>query len=123
MSIFTKAELAYLQDRKLARVATVGADGTPHVTPVGMWTLDPQTDVIEITGHDFEATKKFKDVLRTGRAAVVIDDVLPPWQPRAIEIRGDAEAVAEPEPKIRVHPRRVVSWGIDGENGTHARSV
>lgn len=123
MSIFTKAELAYLQDRKLARVATVGADGTPHVTPVGMWTLDPQTDVIEITGHDFEATKKFKDVLRTGRAAVVIDDVLPPWQPRAIEIRGDAEAVAEPEPKIRVHPRRVVSWSIDEENGTHARSV
>ena len=32
MSVFTAAQLAYLGERRLARIATVGADGTPHVT-------------------------------------------------------------------------------------------
>jgi pyridoxamine 5'-phosphate oxidase family protein len=36
MSVFTAAQLAYLGERRLARIATVGADGTLHVTPVGM---------------------------------------------------------------------------------------
>ena len=34
---FTAAELSYLADaHPLARLATVDADGTPHVTPLGM---------------------------------------------------------------------------------------
>jgi len=47
---------------------------------------------------------------------MVIDDVLPPWQPRGIEIRGRAELVPGDgggEPSIRVVPQRVISWGID----------
>lgn len=36
MSAFSDAELAYLTgERRLARIATVGKDGTPHVVPVG----------------------------------------------------------------------------------------
>jgi hypothetical protein len=31
MSAFTSAELAYLQSRRLGRLATVGPDGHPHV--------------------------------------------------------------------------------------------
>lgn len=122
MSRFTEAELEYLQsERRLARIATVGPDGTPHVTPVG-WSYDPAADVIEVSGHDFAATKKYRDVARTGRAAVVIDDVLPPWQPRGVEVRGRAEALDEPVPRIRLHPERIVSWGISG-SGRGARSV
>jgi hypothetical protein len=41
MSTFTVAQLAYLTERRLARIATVDADGTPHVTPVGMWSHNP----------------------------------------------------------------------------------
>ena len=115
MSIFTQAELAYLRgERRLARVATVGADGTPHVTPVGMWSVDPRSGVIEVTERDFAATKKFRDVARTPRAAIVIDDVLPPWQPRGIEIRGHAEAIEDPRPRIRIRAERVIGWGLDG---------
>lgn len=122
MSRFTEAELEYLQsERRLARIATVGPDGTPHVTPVG-WSYDPAADVIEVSGHNFAATKKYRDVARTGRAAVVIDDVLPPWQPRGVEVRGRAEALDEPVPRIRLHPERIVSWGING-SGRSARSV
>jgi pyridoxamine 5'-phosphate oxidase family protein len=125
MSAFTQAELAYLRgQRRLARLATVGSDGTPHIAPVGMWSVDPETDVIEVTGHNFAATKKFRDVARTGRAAIVIDDVLPPFQPRGIEIRGPADALHDPRPHIRIHPQRIIGWGLgDTGRGRNARDV
>jgi pyridoxamine 5'-phosphate oxidase family protein len=125
MSVFTEAETAYLvAERRLAHVATVGTDGMPHITPVGMWRLDPDTDLIEITGHDFADTKKFRDVARTGRAAIVIDDVLPPFKPRGVEIRGPADAVDGARPHIRIHPRRIVGWGLDDTGrGRNARTV
>jgi pyridoxamine 5'-phosphate oxidase family protein len=123
MTIFTDAELTYVtSERRLARVATVGPDGTPHVTPVG-WSYLPDDDVIEVGGHDFAATKKFRDVARTGRAALVVDDVLPPWRPRGIEIRGRAEALTDGAPRIRIHPERIVSWGIEPDGKRSARSV
>lgn len=112
MSSFTPDELAYLQgERRLARIATVGRDGTPHVVPVG-WAYNTDLDTVDVTGHNFAATKKYRDVALTGRAAIVIDDVLPPWQPRGIEVRGRAEALSQPQPMIRIHPERIVSWGL-----------
>lgn len=113
MRLFTEPELRYLRsERLLGRLATVGRDGTPHVAPVG-WSLDPGSEVIEVGGRNLTATKKFRDVARSGRAAIVIDDVLPPWQPRGVEVRGRAEAIDGPQPRIRIHPERIVSWGLD----------
>jgi pyridoxamine 5'-phosphate oxidase family protein len=113
MSIFTEQELEYLSgERRLARLATVGKDGTPHISPVG-WAYNPVENTIEIRGYNLEATKKFRDIARTGRAAVVIDDVLPPWQPRGVEIRGRAEARRSPKPLIAIHPERIIGWGLD----------
>jgi pyridoxamine 5'-phosphate oxidase family protein len=121
MSVFTAAELDYLHsERRLGRLATVGPDGMPHIAPVG-WRLDPDAEIILITGRDFAATKKFRDVADTGRAAIVIDDVLPPWQPRGVEIRGRATAIDGPEPRIQIQPTRIVSWGLDG--GNTARTI
>ena len=127
MSPFSKPELAYLQSgRRLARLATVSPDGTPHITPVSDWTVDPDSGVIEIAGRwNLTATKKFHDAARTGRAAIVIDDVQEPWRPRAIEIRGRAEAVDGPAPVIRIHPERIISWGLDDDDpgARHAHQV
>ena len=121
MSVFTEAELHYLRsERLLGRLATVGPDGMPHVAPVG-WRLDADTETIVITGNAFATTKKFRDVANTGRAAIVIDDVLPPWQPRGIEIRGRAEAIDAPEPRIQIQPTRIISWGLD--SGRTARTI
>jgi pyridoxamine 5'-phosphate oxidase family protein len=125
MSAFTEAELGYLQgERRLARIATVGRDGTPHVVPVG-WSYDAQHDAIDVGGRDLARTKKFRDVQRTGRAALVIDDLasIDPWRPRGIEVRGLAEAIEGPRPVIRIHPARIVSWGIESERlgERHAR--
>ena len=114
--MFTKAELSYLQDEdRLARLATVSANGMPHVTPVGMWRLDPDAGTVTIRGMNFAATKKFRDVAKTGRAAIVVDDVLPPWKPRGIELRGRAEAVDGDDPHIRIDIARIIAWGLDSD--------
>jgi pyridoxamine 5'-phosphate oxidase family protein len=78
---------------------------------------------IDIGGHAMASSQKFRNVLANGRAAFVVDDIASwdPWQVRCLEIRGIAEALAEPTdsasrgsgPIIRIHPRRVISWGID----------
>jgi pyridoxamine 5'-phosphate oxidase family protein len=121
VTVFTEAELHYLrQEQRLGRLATVGRDGMPHITPVG-WRLDPDADTVIITGRNFAATKKFQDVATTARAAIVIDDVLAPWQPRGVEIRGRAEAIDRPEPHIRIRPTRIVSWGL--ETGRSSRRI
>jgi len=122
-SVFSEAELAYLHgERRLARIATVGKDGTPHVVPVG-WTHNVEHDTIDISGNQLQLTKKFRDVARTGRAAVVIDDLasINPFRPRAIEVRGHAEAITEPQALIRIQPQRIVSWGISPQRS--ARTV
>src|SRR5690242_8674109 len=123
MSVFREAELNYLSGgRQLGRIATVGADGTPHVVPVS-WFYNAARDAIDIGGRELQETKKFRDVARSERAAIVIDDLAStdPWHPRGIEIRGRGEAIAMPTPLIRIHPERIVSWGL--ERGRSARSV
>ena len=129
MSAFTQNELEYLGERRperLARIATVGKDGTPHVVPVG-WGFNAELDTIDVGGMDAARTKKFKDVRRSGRAAIVIDDLVStdPWQPRGIEVRGHAEAIEVERSLIRIHPDRIVSWGLESEDFTHrhARTV
>ena len=134
MSNFTPAEIAYLQTQRLGRLATVGPDGQPHVVPVA-FRYNPHEDTIDIGGHDFAKRKKFRDVRRHGRAAFVVDDLasVDPWMPRGVEIRGEAEALKtggeeimpgfDPE-MIRIRPRRIVSWGLDGGGSSvDARSV
>jgi|tagenome__1003787_1003787.scaffolds.fasta_scaffold17348214_1 pyridoxamine 5'-phosphate oxidase family protein len=115
MSVFTEAERAYMVGgRQLGRIATVGRDGTPHVVPVA-WIYNAVRDTIDIGGHALEETKKFRDVARTGRVAFVIDDIASgdAWHPRGIEVRGRGEAIALPTVLIRIHPERIISWGLE----------
>jgi pyridoxamine 5'-phosphate oxidase family protein len=123
MSVFSEAELRYLAGgRQLGRIATVGADGTPHVVPVA-WIYNAARETIDVGGHELERTRKFRDVARSGRVAIVIDDLAStdPWRPRGIEVRGRGEAIALPTPLIRIHPERIVSWGL--ERGRSSRAV
>lgn len=54
MSTFTDAEIAFLNRGPLhgllGRLATVGPDGTPHVTPLGVL-HDPDHDALVIGGR------------------------------------------------------------------------
>ena len=125
MSAFRGDEIEYLRSGLLGRLATVGRDGTPHVAPVGMYSYNPQLDTIDIRGHDMESTKKFRDVAQTGRAAIVVDDLAStdPWHVRGIKVRGQAEAVGGMRPLIRVHPGRIIAWGISGRNERNTRTA
>lgn len=133
MSHFTAAELAYLQEQRLGRLATVGKDGQPHVVPV-TFRYNPDEDAIDIGGHDFATRKKFRDAQYNPRVAFVVDDVLPPWKPRGIEIRGGVEIVVTggktirpdfADEMFRIRPVRIISWGLDnaGASTRNARSV
>lgn len=118
---FSPAELDYLQNdqRRIGRLATADASGRPQVTPVGMWHYNAETGTIDITGRDFESTRKFRNVAVNPQAAFVVDDVLPSdsWQPRAVIVEGSAQALSpnrgSTEAIIRITPERVISWGLD----------
>jgi PPOX class F420-dependent enzyme/OxyR family protein len=121
MSIFTKNELDYMREQKLGRLATADRDGNPHVVPVG-FRHNLETDTIDIGGHGIAQTKKWRDVGRHPRVAFVIDDVLPPWRPRSIEVLADAELLESGgeefgrgfDPQIiRLHPVKIIAWGLD----------
>ena len=122
MSVFSEKELNYLARQRLGRLATIDADGLPHAVPLG-WSYNPALDTIDVGGRDFARTKKFRNVQANPKVALVIDDVLPPWRPRCVMVRGEAEALeeaasadSEPQgPIIRIHPSQVISWGLDDE--------
>jgi pyridoxamine 5'-phosphate oxidase family protein len=131
MSVFTPAELEYLGGQRLGRLATVNRAGEPHVVPVA-FRYNPDQDSIDIGGFRIAQTRKYRDVARSGRAAFVVDDVLPPWQPRMVEIRGRAavapEGGQEINPQfapeiIRISPTRIVAFGVDGQVGAVGRDV
>ncbi len=131
MSMFTEKERAYLTEQRIGRMATVDAAGRPHVVPVG-YRYNAEHDVVELGGYNFGRSKKYRDALRTGKIAFVVDDNGPEG-PRFIELRGGAEVLPtggetwregmDPE-IIRVRPERIVAWGIDSrEFGSGARDA
>jgi len=120
-SVFSEAELAYLAaGGKLGRLATVDPTGAPHVVPTG-WTYNAELDTIDVGGRDLSTTRKFRNAGSHAQVCLVIDDVLPPWQPRCVQVRGEAEALthatapdgADLGALIRIRPTKVVSWGLD----------
>jgi pyridoxamine 5'-phosphate oxidase family protein len=142
VSAFTPSEIEYLTSQGLARLATVGPDGQPHVVPV-TFIFNAEEDAIDVGGVDFGATKKWRDARQNPRVTFLLDDVRPdPRRARAIEVRGRAEALASgggtinprfpnfAEEFLRIRPTRILSWGLAGADGTtpdefrvNARSV
>jgi pyridoxamine 5'-phosphate oxidase family protein len=129
---FTPAEIEYLRSQPLGRLATVGADGEVQANPVGYRVEAAGTLVIG--GRSMGTTRKFRNVAETGRAAIVVDDLVSrdPWTVRGIEVRGRAEAVADQRPPmpgttadvIRIHPDTVFTWGVEpGATGMTRRDA
>ena len=122
MASFSDAELEYLSgERRLGRLATVDETGQPHVVPVG-WTYNPDLGTIDVSGRNFAATKKFRNARCNPKAAFVVDDVLPPWQPRSVMVQGYARALPTPaegggRAMIRITPEKIVSWGLEASDG------
>ena len=132
MSGFTEREVEYLREQRLGRLATVSASGSPHVVPVA-FRYNPELGAINVGGHNLSQSKKFRDAGETGRVAFVVDDVLPPWRARGMEVHGRAEVFGDgggevgpgfDDELIRIFPERIVGWGIDSDAyKPNARSV
>jgi pyridoxamine 5'-phosphate oxidase family protein len=131
--VFTDDERAYLQSQCLGRLATVSADGAPQNNPVGLH-FNANLGTVDIFGRNLGATRKYRNVRINPRVALVVDDLvsMDPWVVRGIEIRGQAEAIEDGAPQvdgmsrqvIRIHPRRVISWGLAADQtGMQSRTV
>ena len=118
---FSEHEREYLRTQPLGRIATASATGAPDVAPVTFRVLDD--DRIEITGMDNPKTLKWRNVLATGKAAFVVDDLATtnPWRPRGVKVRGTATADSEPDGRhlIRIAPERVWSWALNPDAPKH----
>jgi pyridoxamine 5'-phosphate oxidase family protein len=133
MSVFSDTERKYLERQRLGRLATVGPDGMPHVVPTN-FRYNPQHDTIDIGGHGFATRKKYRDALRHPQVAFVVDDLDSgsPWRVRGIEIRGEVRVLdsggtelgAGFDPQMfRITPKRITSWGLDGQAAISGRWV
>src|SRR5581483_3530352 len=75
------------------KVATVRADGRPHVAPV-WFAVDDDGSVMFTTGED---TVKGRNLARTGYAAMSVDDERPPFSfvmlEGAVELSDDLDQV------------------------------
>jgi pyridoxamine 5'-phosphate oxidase family protein len=107
-------ELRWVRRRPpaLARIATVGEDGMPHVVP-GQWAWDGARVVFVLGGRDVPATVRAANVRRTGKAAMTVDGVdrSGGWAPWALLVRGRA-SVDDDAGAIVLHPDQVTSWGL-----------
>jgi pyridoxamine 5'-phosphate oxidase family protein len=85
-----------------------------------------------VGGIDLPNTRKYKNVLKNKKVALVIDDLetVNPWAPRAVRIYGTADIVNRqggyidrahsssstpplPPSYIRIRPLKKWSWGIE----------
>ena len=116
----TAGQIAYLTQQRIGRLATVCPDGQPQVNPVSCY-YNPETGTIDIGGHNMARSRKYRNVGLHPLAAVVFDDMQGPNGIRCLEIRGPAEAIAQPTDSaartpgaiVRITPHRVISWGFD----------
>jgi pyridoxamine 5'-phosphate oxidase family protein len=137
MAAFSDKELAYLRGQRLGRLATATMGGAPHVVPVG-FRVSADGEAIEVGGHGFAQSKKYRDMRANPQVAIVIDDLasVTPWTPRGIEVRGTAELHDAGGERfgpgwdaawVRIVPGRIISWGVEAppfaEGSRRARTV
>jgi pyridoxamine 5'-phosphate oxidase family protein len=117
----TPEQLDCLAGQRLGRLATVDAAGAPQNNPVG-FRYNPDLGTIDIAGWNMGRSRKFRNLAKNNRVAFVIDDIasVQPWRVRCLEIRGTAETLTEtstyigtePGELIRIHPERVIAFGV-----------
>ena len=124
--MFSEKEIEYLKSQRIARIATaIGSSERsvqPDVVPVG---FDFDGQYFYVGGINILKSRKYKNVLKNNKVALVIDDLktIDPWDPRGIRIYGTADIVTRqsgymeqtPHPQadyIRIKPEKKWSWGI-----------
>lgn len=81
---------AFLAAERTCRVATVGKDGAPHVSPLWFGWHDGALWLFSIT-----RSQRWTDLLRDPRVAVVVDAGVDYLELRGVELSGTAEVVGD----------------------------
>lgn len=132
---YKSKEWFMIEHARVARLATVGADGAPHTIPICPAVIDGKI-VIALEG----ASRKHRNIVGDARVAVLFDDYVEDWESlrgvlvsgSAVEISDAAEhahaievlnakfpqypvlAALEPDdPVILIEPSSVASWGFE----------
>ena len=123
MGVFTDKELARLREARLARIATVGPDGQPHVVPL-TFTVNEAEDAVDVGGFGFGTSKKWRDALRNPKVTFLLDESSG-GEAYGIELRCTAEVHETGGQSInprfpgfdpqflRLRPHRIVTWGVE----------
>lgn len=99
--MFSEAELEFLRSQRIARFATVGPAGWPHVVPV-MYTMNDDGSL------DFDVDGvKLRNLQFEPRAAMVVDAMGPK---RGVAMQGRVELIASERARLR--PARKFAWGL-----------
>ena len=80
----------FLRDERTCRVASVGGDGSPHVTP--LWFV---WDGRSLWLTSIVRSQRWTDLQRDGRVSVIVDTGHDFMELRGVEIKGHAEVVGE----------------------------
>ena len=89
--MFSEKEIEFLKSQQIARIATaaVSPDGSaqPDVVPVG---FDFDGEYFYVGGMNILKSRKYKNVLKNNKVAIVIDDLksVDPWDPRGMRMYG-----------------------------------
>jgi PPOX class probable F420-dependent enzyme len=128
----TQAQAEFLRWARVARLATVSPDGSPHVVPVC-----PVLDGDEVVFLLMSGTLKLRNVRSEARVALVVDDYREDWDANAgLLIHGLARFLEGPawerargllnqkftqyptmwpiegDPIVAISPEHVASWGV-----------
>jgi len=99
--VFTDAEVEFLRSQRLARLATVGPTGWPHVVPV-MYSLDSSL------AFEFDVDGvKLRNLKADPRAAMVVDAMGPK---RGVSMQGHADLIGPERARLKVEHK--FSWGL-----------
>jgi pyridoxamine 5'-phosphate oxidase family protein len=99
--VFTPSELEFLRSQRIARLATAGPSGWPHVVPVMYSMTEDGAFEFDVDGV------KLRNLRSDLRAAMVVDAMGPK---RGVSMQGRAELIG-PE-RARLAPDRKFSWGL-----------
>ena len=95
------AELEFLRQERIGRLATVGPTGFPHVMPVRYKVGDDGSLEFDADGI------KLRNLSKEPRAALVVDAMGPR---RGVAVQGTATVIG-PE-RVRLTPQHSYSWGL-----------
>ncbi len=110
----TRAELEFIQDRRVGRLATVDGSGAPTVVPICYAVIPGEHGPVIVSALDEKPKRvavrdlaRVRNILARPRVSLVVDDYSEDWQSLAfVQVHGVADVI---EPGNALHQPAVVS--------------